>query len=68
MHIVYSLFAGEKVIESGSIDRNNQLINRQFTYKDDYENGLLLTFAWFVSVCAIFVLYNYIAILIYSAS
>ena len=46
VHIVYSLFAGEKVIESGSIDRNNQLINRQFTYKDDYENGLLLTFAW----------------------
>ena len=25
---------------------NNQLINRQFVYKDDYENGLLLTFAW----------------------
>ena len=25
---------------------SNQLINRQFTYKDNYENGLLLTFAW----------------------
>ena len=46
VHIVYSVFAGEKVIESGAIDRSNQLINRQFTYKDDYENGLLLTFAW----------------------
>ena len=46
VHIVYSVYAGEKVIESGAIDRSNQLINRQFTYKDDYENGLLLTFAW----------------------
>ena len=46
VHIVYSLFAGEKVIESGAIDRSNQLINRQFTYKDTYENGLLLSFAW----------------------
>ena len=46
VHIVYSLFAGEKVLESGAIDRSNQLINRQFVYKDDYENGLLLTFAW----------------------
>ena len=46
VHIVYSVFAGEKVIESGAIDRSNQLINRQFTYKDNYENGLLLTFAW----------------------
>ena len=46
VHIVYSLFAGEKVIESGAIDRSNQLINRQFVYKEDYENGLLLSFAW----------------------
>ena len=46
VHIVYSIFAGEKVLESGAIDRSNQLINRQFVYKDDYENGLLLTFAW----------------------
>ena len=46
VHIVYSLFAGEKVIESGAIDRSNQLINRQFTYKDTYKNGLLLSFAW----------------------
>ena len=46
VHIVYSIFAGEKVLESGAVDRNNQLINRQFVYKDDYENGLLLTFAW----------------------
>ncbi len=46
VHIVYSIFSGKKLIEQGSVDRNNQLINRKFTYKDAYENGLLLTYAW----------------------
>ena len=46
MHIVYSIFAGEKMIESGAVKRSNQLINRKFTYKDEYKNGLLLTYAW----------------------
>ena len=46
VHIVYSIFSGRKLIEQGAVDRSNQLINRKFTYKDEYENGLLLTFAW----------------------
>ena len=46
VHIVYSIFAGKKLIEQGSVDKNNQLINRKLTYKDEYGNGLLLTFAW----------------------
>ena len=46
VHIVYSIFSGRKLIEQGSVERSNQLINRKFTYKDEYENGLLLTFAW----------------------
>lgn len=46
VHIVYSIFSGKKLIEQGSVDRNNQLINRKFTYKEEYENGLLLTYAW----------------------
>ena len=46
VHIVYSIFSGKKLIEQGSVGRNNQLINRKFTYKEEYENGLLLTYAW----------------------
>ena len=46
VHIVYSIFSGRKLIERGFTDRSNQLINRKFTYNDEYENGLLLTFAW----------------------
>ena len=46
VHIVYSIFSGRKLVEHGSVERSNQLINRKFTYKDEYENGLLLTYAW----------------------
>jgi len=46
LHIVYSLFAGDKVVESGAIERDAALLNRQFTYKEEYGNGLLLAYAW----------------------
>ena len=46
VHIFYSIFSGFKLIEQGSVDKSNELINRKFTYQDEYENGLLLTFAW----------------------
>ena len=46
VHIVYSIFSGKKLIEQGSVDKSNQLINRKLTYKDEYGNGLLLTYAW----------------------
>ena len=46
LHIVYGIFAGDKVIESGTVKRHAELLNRKFTYKEEYGNGLLLTFAW----------------------
>ena len=46
VHIVYSIFSGNKVIESGSVERSNELLNRKFTYKEEYGNGLMMTFAW----------------------
>ena len=46
VHIVYSMICGNKVIESGSVDRSGELLNRKLTYKDEYDNGVLLTFAW----------------------
>ncbi len=46
LYIVYSIFAGDKEIESGAEKRSSALINRQFTYKEEYENGLLVTYAW----------------------
>ena len=46
LHIVYSLYAADKVIESGAVERDGKLLNRKLTYKEEYGNGLLLTFAW----------------------
>ena len=46
VHIVYSVFAGNKVIKRGTVDRSDQLLNLKLTYEEEYGNGLLLTFAW----------------------
>ena len=47
VHIVYSVLAENKVVENGFADRSNELLNRKFDYRDDYGNGLLLTYAWY---------------------
>ena len=46
VHIVYTIFSDKRVIETGAVDRSNELINRKFTYKEEYGNGLVLTYAW----------------------
>ena len=46
MHIVYSIFSGKTLIEQGAYDKSNALVNLKLKYKEEYENGLLLTFAW----------------------
>ena len=46
VHIVYSIFSGQRIIESGAVDKSNELLNRKFSYDESMGNGLLLTFAW----------------------
>ena len=46
VHIVYTLVAGNDIIEQGAIDRSNELVNRKLVYKPEYGNGLALSFAW----------------------
>lgn len=46
LHIVYSVYTGDELLESGSVKRDGSLINRKFTYKEEYGNGLLITYAW----------------------
>ena len=46
VHIVYTLVAGNNIIEQGAVDRQNELVNRKLTYKPEYGNGLTLSFAW----------------------
>ena len=46
LYIFYAIYAGNKVIEKGEVKKNGELINRQFTYKEEFGNGLLLSYAW----------------------
>ncbi len=46
VHIVYCLASGDRIIESGAADVTNRLVNRKFVYKEEYGDGLLLTYAW----------------------
>ena len=46
VHILYTMLANGRVIESGSTDLSNELINRKLTYREEYGDGVLLTFAW----------------------
>ena len=46
LYIFYAIYADNKVIEQGEVKKNGELINRQFKYKEEYGNGLLLSYAW----------------------
>ena len=46
VHIVYSIFGNDKIIETGAVDKSNELINRKFIYKEEYGDGITLNFAW----------------------
>ena len=46
LYIAYEIISNDRIIEEGFIRENRSLWNRKFTYKEEYGNGLLLTFAW----------------------
>lgn len=45
-HILYAIFSGNKILESGTIDQTKALYTRAFTYRPEYGDGILLTYAW----------------------
>ena len=46
LYIAYEIASGNRIIEQGFVRENRSLLNRQFTYKEEYGNGLFLTYAW----------------------
>ncbi len=46
VHLIYNMVAGDQLLESGAVSRSNELLNRKFTYREAYGNGLTLSFAW----------------------
>ena len=45
-HIVYTLIAGDKVIEEGRADLHNELRTRAISYKEEWGDGITLAVAW----------------------
>ena len=46
IHVVYTIVADNKVIESGRTELNNELINRRLSYRKEYGDGITMAFAW----------------------
>lgn len=46
IHVVYSLYANGKQLESGFTDLRGHLLRRTFEYKEEYGDGILFTCAW----------------------
>jgi len=46
VHIVYSIVSDKKVVESGFVDKTNELLNLKLIYKEEYGNGLTFACAW----------------------
>lgn len=46
VYAVYSLFSGEKILESGSLRMDNSVMTRTFKYKEEYGDGITYTIAW----------------------
>ena len=45
-YVVYSIFSGNKVIETGSFNQSNSIQTRKFVYKEEYGDEIFLNYAW----------------------
>ncbi len=45
-HVVYTIISGDKIIEDGRTDLNNELRTRALTYKPEWGDGVTLSVAW----------------------
>lgn len=46
VHVVYSLFSGDRVIESGSFTIDSAVVTKEFPYRKEYGDGICYAFAW----------------------
>lgn len=45
-YIYYNVVAADKVVESGMMEGHGELHNRTFNYKEEYGDGITVTYAW----------------------
>lgn len=46
VHILYGIYSGNTVIESGSFDLSDAINSKKLTYQESYGDGVLLSYAW----------------------
>lgn len=46
LHVMYTMLSGDRILESGCVDLHGELLTRELKYKDDYGDGVTLTYAW----------------------
>lgn len=46
LHVFYTVFSGDRVLENGTMTLRDEFHTRQFTYKTEYGDGILLNYAW----------------------
>lgn len=45
-YVVYNVFSGDNVIEQGNFVLDNANRNMKWTYKEEYGNGIMVSYAW----------------------
>ncbi len=45
-HILYTVTTGEKVLEMGRLDLSNEIKTLNFSYKEEYQEGISVAFCW----------------------
>lgn len=46
LHVFYTVFAGDRILENGTMTLRDELHTRELTYKPEYGDGILLNYAW----------------------
>lgn len=46
LHVFYTVLAGDRILENGTMTLRDELHTRELTYKPEYGDGVLLNYAW----------------------
>ena len=48
IHVLYSIFTPEKTLENGTLELSDTIVNRTFTYRPEYGDGMTICYAYYV--------------------
>ena len=48
IYVLYSIFTPEKTLENGTLELSDTIVNRTFTYRPEYGDGITICYAYYV--------------------